>query len=52
MNTRYRFVFYCSLLILLVASGLAARIGEAAPDFTATDSNGKSHHLADYKGNT
>ena len=50
MNTRYRVMFYCSFLLLLLASALAARVGEAAPDFTATDSNGKSHHLADYKG--
>jgi hypothetical protein len=28
----------------------AAKIGEAAPDFTATASNGKSVHLADYRG--
>jgi peroxiredoxin len=38
------------LLLLLTATALAARVGEPAPDFTATDSNGKSHHLADYKG--
>ena len=50
MNTRYRVMFYCSFLLLLLASALAARVGEAAPDFTATDSNGKSHHLAEYKG--
>ena len=28
----------------------AVRVGETAPDFTATDSNGKVHHLADYSG--
>jgi alkyl hydroperoxide reductase subunit AhpC len=28
----------------------AAKIGEAAPDFTATASNGKTIHLADYRG--
>ena len=38
------------LIIALVATALAARVGDPAPDFTATDSNGKSHHLADYKG--
>lgn len=32
---------------LLVAT---ARIGEPAPDFTATASNGKTFHLADYRG--
>jgi alkyl hydroperoxide reductase subunit AhpC len=28
----------------------AAKIGEAAPDFTATASNGKTIHLADFRG--
>ena len=29
---------------------LAARVGEPAPSFTATDSNGKSHSLSSYRG--
>jgi len=28
----------------------AARVGETSPDFTATDSNGKTWHLADFRG--
>jgi alkyl hydroperoxide reductase subunit AhpC len=39
--------------VILLASALAmfaVRVGETAPDFTATDSNGKIHHLADYRG--
>jgi peroxiredoxin len=28
----------------------AAKVGEAAPDFTGTASNGKTFHLADYRG--
>jgi alkyl hydroperoxide reductase subunit AhpC len=28
----------------------AARIGEAAPNFTATDTNGQTHKLSDYAG--
>jgi AhpC/TSA family len=28
----------------------AARVGERAPDFTATDSTGKTHKLSDYAG--
>ena len=28
----------------------AARVGESAPDFTAAASNGKTFHLADYRG--
>jgi alkyl hydroperoxide reductase subunit AhpC len=34
----------------LPALWAAAKIGEAAPDFTATASNGKTVHLADYRG--
>ncbi|HWZ44704.1 MAG TPA: thioredoxin family protein [Candidatus Saccharimonadales bacterium] len=45
-KTILRFV----LLMTLVAAALAARIGEPAPDFTATDSNGKTHRLSGYKG--
>ena len=39
-----------ALIFALVAVALAAKVGEAAPDFTATDSNGKTQHLADFKG--
>lgn len=41
---------------LVFAAGLgltsvfAARVGERAPDFTATDSNGKVHKLSEYAG--
>jgi peroxiredoxin len=34
------------------ASATVARVGEAAPDFTAVDSNGKTHRLSDFKGKT
>ena len=50
MKALYRSVLHIGILVLLVAAAMAARVGEAAPDFTATDSNGKTHHLADYKG--
>lgn len=49
MNARYHAFFYFSLLMLLAATAWAAKVGDPAPDFTATDSNGKTHHLADYK---
>lgn len=40
-----------AVLALSAAPALAApEIGKAAPDFTATDSNGKEHKLSDYKG--
>ena len=39
-----------SLLAVSVAVFAAAQPGRPAPDFTATDINGKSHKLSDYKG--
>jgi len=33
-----------------LTSAWAARVGERAPDFTATDSNGKVHKLSEYAG--
>ncbi len=30
----------------------SAEVGQAAPDFTLTDINGKTHNLADYEGKT
>jgi peroxiredoxin len=39
-----------SVLFILASYALAAKVGEPAPDFTASDSNGTRHHLADYKG--
>jgi AhpC/TSA family len=41
-------IFFGALCALSTA--WAARIGEPAPAFTATDSNGKSHSLAEYRG--
>jgi peroxiredoxin len=43
------------ILVALVLCALpplvsAAKVGEAAPDFTGTASNGKTFHLADYRG--
>jgi len=37
-------------LCTLSAGSWAARVGEAAPDFTGTASNGKSVRLSDYRG--
>jgi peroxiredoxin len=50
MRNFRRSILHLGVLFILISSALAARVGEAAPDFTATDSNGKSHHLADYRG--
>jgi AhpC/TSA family len=39
-------------LVLCAAPALisGAKVGEAAPDFSGTASNGKTYHLADYRG--
>jgi len=42
-----------SILALLVATGTAVaapQVGQPAPEFTLTDSNGQSHKLSDFKG--
>lgn len=42
-----------STLTLLVAAGTAfaaPSVGQPAPEFTLTDSNGQSHNLSDFKG--
>jgi peroxiredoxin len=31
-------------------SAIAVRVGDSAPDFTGTDSNGQAHKLSDYRG--
>jgi peroxiredoxin len=38
------------LFILVPLSAWSARVGEPAPEFTGTDSNGQVHKLSDYKG--
>jgi hypothetical protein len=49
-----RRILFATLFVLgifvLLPTIWAAKIGEAAPDFTATASNGKTIHLADYRG--
>jgi len=36
--------------LIALSLGWAARLGEPAPDFTATDSNGEVHKLSEYQG--
>jgi len=38
------------VMVMCVFAGDKAKLNEAAPDFKLTDSNGKTHALADYKG--
>lgn len=39
-----------ALSLVIAAPALAATVGQPAPVFTATDSNGKVHRLSDFKG--
>ena len=41
-----RFLF---LVVLLISSAYAVKVGESAPDFQATDSNGQAHRLSKYR---
>src|ERR1051325_8142115 len=45
-----KFIAILGLMALATGAFAAAEIGKPAPDFTATDINGKTVHLADYKG--
>lgn len=43
-------ITWLSLLTSVAVAMAAAEVGKPAPDFTATDINGKTHSLSDYKG--
>jgi hypothetical protein len=45
VSTALFFFLFVGLL-----AGRAARVGDRAPDFTATDSNGRVHKLSEYQG--
>src|SRR5260370_4613306 len=47
---RYSTVLILSLLTLFSMCAFEVRVGESAPDFAATDSNGRVQKLSDYKG--
>lgn len=49
---RWMLLAYLTVFASLVACTVAwaARVGERAPDFTATDSNGQTHKLSEYAG--
>ena len=48
MNRNVRSSFVA--LLLLISSGYAAKVGESAPDFQATASNGQVYKLSQYRG--
>ena len=50
MNAKRIGTITAAIVLFAAAAAFAARVGLAAPDFVATDSNGQSHHLADYHG--
>jgi len=51
MKRSPRFPILIALMICAVPLLMASpKVGETAPDFTAAASNGKSFHLADYRG--
>jgi hypothetical protein len=50
MKNRYRFIWQACVLLALIASAFAVKVGDPAPGFTAVDSNGKQQRLSDYKG--
>jgi peroxiredoxin len=41
---------FAALLLLVTPLLSAPKVGELAPDFSATASNGKTYHLADFRG--
>lgn len=47
-----RIMTICLFALALAVPAQAATIGASAPQFTGTDSNGKTHKLSDYTGKT
>ena len=50
MNAKRIGTVMAAIILLAATAAFAARVGQLAPDFVATDSNGQSHRLADYRG--
>ncbi len=50
MRKRYAASALIGFTLIAFSIGWAARVGEPAPDFTATDTNGQVHKLSEYQG--
>ncbi len=50
MRKRFAALTLIGFALIAFSLGWAARVGEPAPDFTATDTNGKVHKLSEYQG--
>jgi thioredoxin-related protein len=50
MKITHRSLLCAGLVLALMATAFAVKVGDPAPGFSATDSNGKQQRLADYKG--
>jgi peroxiredoxin len=50
MKSLSRLFFQLALILALIASAFAVKVGDPAPGFTAVDSNGRQQSLASYKG--
>ena len=50
MRKRFAALTLIGFALIAFSLGWAARVGEPAPDFAATDTNGKVHKLFEYQG--
>jgi len=50
MAMKKAFVSFSTILALALIAAASPKPGDSAPGFTATDSNGKTHSLSDFKG--
>ncbi|MGA8530736.1 MAG: thioredoxin family protein [Acidobacteriaceae bacterium] len=50
MRRRSLATLFSVILAFTLTAAAAARVGDPAPNFTGTDSHGRTHHLSDYRG--
>jgi hypothetical protein len=49
-TSRLRLALGVVAMLFLAPAALAVRVGDAAPDFSGTDSHGQTHKLSEYRG--